>query len=303
MGRQVYNPHWFQLPWLVEVPTRSSREDVHGQKRLWHAALSSMQCSPVEETSQAVLAEEIAQAAAAADGANRTAETWLAQTRQRLAAEETITCDDWQECGAGLAIQLVLLRPGPMRFRSWSTDLPGLPPVVWWAAATLCGWFHGYRSLEKRFRGSDKLQEFLATRALAVSWGSEDPPVLPRCQHGPLERAQDNGCFALTWRGSPVIRKPWHSRAKWYNADLADVTVGSAARSIATQLGWSCLERWLVLPERRIPIAGDGQVSVHGEALVVIGRKSMRLANGVDIEECLDPGRSRRDLAIEAGGS
>ncbi len=299
-GIRSLNANWLQLPWLVGVPTRSSREDANGQNRLWHAALSSMQCSTVEDKSPVALAEKIAQAASA-DGVDRTAGNWLTQTRRILAAEETITCDDWHECGAGLAIRLVLLRPDPMRFKLWSTDLPGLPPAVWWAAATLCGWYHGFRSLDKRFRGSAKLQEFLATRALAVSWGSDDPSVLPRCQHGPLERARDNGCFALTWRDCSVIRKPWHSRAKWFNADLADVNVGSAARGLATQLGWKCLERLLVLPERRIPILGDGQVSVDGDALVVTGRKSLRLANGVEIEERLDPDRFRRDLATEAG--
>ena len=300
-GATSLNANWLQLPWLVETPTRPVPDDGNGQERLWYAALSCMRYPTAENKSPVVLAEEIAQAAAAADGAGRTAENWLAQTLRILAAEKTITCDDWQECGAGLAIRLVLLRPHPMRFTSWSTDLPGLAPAVWWAAATLCGWYHGYRSLDRRFRGNAKLQEFLATRALAVSWGSDDPSVLPRYQHGPLERARDNGCFALTWRGCSVIRKPWHSRARWYSADLADVTVGSAARGLASQLGWPCLERWLVLPERRIPIMGDGQVSVDGDALVITGRKSLRLADGVDIEERLDPDRFHRDLATEAG--
>ena len=49
------------------------------------------------------------------------------------------------------------------------------------------------------------------------------------------------------------------------------------------------------------PILGDGQVSVDGDALVVTGRKSLRLANGVEIEERLDPDRFRRNLATEAG--
>ena len=76
---------------------------------------------------------------------NRTAETWLDRTRRIIKTEETIACDDWRRNGAGLAIRLALLRPEPVTFKSWSKELPGLPPAVWWAAAILCGWRHGYR--------------------------------------------------------------------------------------------------------------------------------------------------------------
>ena len=212
-GTRRLDAQWLQLPWLVHDLSGPARDDADNQEGLWRAALRCMQWSTVGDTSPGALAEGIAQAACR-DGRNQTAETWLDGTRRLVAAEEPLTCDGWQQNGAGLAIRLALLRPDPLRFKSWSRDLPDLPPAVWWAAATLCGWRRGYRALDKKFRGGASLQEFLATRALAASWPSGDSVVLPPSQQTPLERLREDGCFTLTWRGHPVLRKPWHTRAR-----------------------------------------------------------------------------------------
>ena len=193
---------WLELPWLARDLSGPARDDADDQQGLWRAALRCLQWSTVESRSPGALAERIAQAACE-DGKNRTAETWLDRTRRIVAAEETITCDGWRENGAGLAIRLALLRPEPMRFKSWATDLPGLPPAVWWAAATLCGWRHGYRLLDRKFRGDAGLQEFLATRALESSWPGGDSAALPPSQQSSLERTGEDGYFTLTWRGLP----------------------------------------------------------------------------------------------------
>ena len=261
-GTRRLDAQWLQLPWLVHDLSGPARDDVDDQEGLWRAALRCMQWSTVGDMSPGALAERIAQVACQ-DGKNRTAERWLDRTRRIVAAEETITCDGWRQNGAGLAIRLALLRPEPMRFKSWSTDLPGLPPAVWWAAATLCGWRHGYRALDNKFRGDARLQEFLTIRALGASWVHGDSAVLPPSQQSSFERTREDGCFTLTWRGHQVLRKPWHSRAKWYSADLTDVTVGRAARDLAGQLQWSCLERRLALPIGRVGTVGSGHLFVE----------------------------------------
>ena len=299
-GTRRLDAPWLQLPWLVRDLSGPAPDDADNQEGLWRAALRCMQWSTAGDKSPGALAERIAQAACL-EGGNRTAETWLDRTRRIVSAEETITCDGWRQNGAGLAIRLALFRPEPMRFKSWIKDLPGLPPAVWWAAATLCGWHHGYRALDKKFRGGGSLQEFLATRALEASWPSGDSAALPPAQQSPLERTREGGCFTLTWRGRPVVRKPWQSRAKWYSADLTDVTVGRAARDLAGQMGWPCIERRLPLPEGRVRTAGSGNLYLDRDDLVVNGEKSLLVPLGVDVDERFDPGEFRRRLATEAG--
>ena len=194
------------------------------------------------------------------NGENRTVAAWLEQTRRLVSAEEPTSCDGWRQGGAGLAIRLALLRPDPLRFKSWSSDLPSLPPVVWWAAAILCGWRRGYRELDKNFRGDASVHEFLAARALAASWPGGDSAALLPSQRSSLERLHEDGYFTLTWRGRPILRKPWNPRARWYSADLTDLAVGKAAGELADRMDWPCLERRLTLPEGRIPSAGSGHL-------------------------------------------
>ncbi len=291
---------WFQPPWLVGDFSRSGNDNADDQTVLWQAALQCMRCPNVVDKSPADLAEQIAREAGLGSG-NEAARTWFERTRALVAGEATIKCDGWRLNGAGLAIWLVLLRPDPLKFRTWAKDLPGMPPGVWWAAATLCGWRHGYRTLDRNFRGNAASQEFIAMRALEASWPNGDSAALPQSHLSTLGRADENGSFVLTWRGHAVIRKPWRSRAKWYNADLTNATVSSAARNLAGRLEWPCIQRWLVLPEGRVETTGNGSIDADGDALVVRGAKSLRLPTGTDVEERLDPDAFRLQLATEAG--
>ncbi len=292
--------NWLKPPWLVHDLSGTARDNEDDQVRLWRAALRCMRWSTTGDKSPGAIAEKIAREACL-DGANRTAETWLDQTRRIVAAEETITCENWRQNGAGLAMWLALLRPEPMRFKSWARDLPGLPPAVWWGAAMLCGWRHGYRILDKKFRGDASLQEFLATRALKASSPSGGPEVLPPSQQSTIARTPADGCFTLSWCGHPVIRKQWRSRAKWYITDLTDDAARDAARNLAGQLGWPCLDQWLTLPDGRVPTLGSGRLFVDGENLVVEGKKSLRLPSAVSVEERFNPDEFRHQLATEAG--
>ena len=133
-GARVLDAQWLQIPWLVHHLSGPANEVVDHREQLWRSALRCMQWPIAADKSPHALAEKIARTACL-DRTNRTVETWLDRTRRIISADETITCDGWRENGAGLAIRLALLRPEPIRFKSWNRDLPGLPPAVWWAAA------------------------------------------------------------------------------------------------------------------------------------------------------------------------
>ena len=291
---------WLQLPWQFDQLKEPARVDADDQERLWRAALRCMRWPTAGNSAPGALAEKIAEAACH-NGTNPTADTWLDRTLRIIAADETIACAGWRQNAAGLAIQLALLRPDPMRFKSWNRNLSGVPPGVWWAAATLCGWRHGYRDLDKEFRGDANLREFVAAGALEASRPGGDLEALPPFQQPPLEQAHEDGCFTLTWRGQPVVRKPWKSRAKWYAADLTDNSTYEAALALASRLEWPCIERRLSLPEGRVDTLGGGRLSVDGEAIVVEGEKILRLPKDINVEEQFDHEEFRNRLATEAG--
>ncbi len=291
---------WLELPWLFDHLTGPGRDEAGDQAKLWRAALLCMRWPSAGNISAGALAEKIAEAARH-NGTNATADTWLDRTLRIISANETITCTGWRQNAAGLAIRLALLRPDPMRFKAWNRDLSGVPPAVWWAAAILCGWRHGYRDLDKEFRGDAVLQEFVATSALEASQPDGNLEALPPSQQPSLEQAHEDGCFTLTWRGRPVVRKPWKSRAKWDATDLTDNAACEAALALASRLEWPCIERRLSLPEGRVDTLGSGRLSVDGEALVVEGEKSLRLSKNVSVEEQIDLEEFRTRLSTEAG--
>ena len=101
--------NWLKPPWLVRDLSDTARDGENDQDRLWRAALRCMRWSPAGDKSPGAVAEKVARGACL-DVTNRTAETWLDQTRRIVSAEETITCDNWRQNGAGLAIWLALLR-------------------------------------------------------------------------------------------------------------------------------------------------------------------------------------------------
>ncbi len=280
-GARALRASWLDLPWLVG----NRRDDpVDAQAALWRAAVSVM-CSPTAQgNSPSQLAEKIAQTASRSS-AMTMADAWARQTQRLVAAEEPLSCMNWRERGAGLAIQLALLRPEPMSFKAWSKDLPNLPPAVWWGAAALCGWRHGYRALDVRFRGDANLQKFHAIQALAASWKGDVSAVIPDdlLSHV-LRRKEDGDCFSLTWGSTTVFRKPWHPRARWFNADLTDAATAKSARDLASRLKWPCLR---AAP----PVDGNGSLFVEG----------MELPVDLSAAEWLDHDEFRRQLAVEAG--
>ena len=285
---------WLRFPWCDDPKPVAG----DGETQLWRAAVTSLRSPTAAGKSPSQLAETIAEIACD-EGRCETTENWLRRTRRIVSAE-----DSFERCenDAGLAIQLVLLRPEPMDFRTWSRELPWLPPGVWWAAAVLCGWRHGYRSLDRRFRGTAVLRELLATRALAVSWASPGDIPLPTAQRTSLEWRREDGCFSLIWGERQVLRKRWHARAKWYTADLSDATVEKAARQLARELGWECFTQRLQLQDVRIPLSGAGSLELDGNRyLVATGHVDLELPARARLADELDKDGFRRALASEAG--
>lgn len=168
---------WLKFPWLSYDDADSSPQSAGDQNRLWRAAVECMQPGN-DDVTPTELAERIA-LAASVDAPNPLAEAWLHQTRRLLAHEERLSSQESLDNGPGLAIQLALLQPGSVGFRTWTASLPNLPAPAWCAASTLCGWRLGYRLLPRILRGTPEFQRTLSTHALAASWPDGTAPLPP----------------------------------------------------------------------------------------------------------------------------
>ena len=157
---------WLEFPWLSRADAAPPSDD---EARLWRAAVACMLWDrDSDSTAPAELAARIADAASR-DAPNPTAGAWLDRTLRLLAYEDRLSSGETLQNGPGLAIQLALLRPGPVSFGTWSASLPDLPPAVRCAGAALCGWQRGYRLLPGSMRGTPEFQKSLPVRALAAS--------------------------------------------------------------------------------------------------------------------------------------
>ena len=107
-----------------------------------------------------------------------------------------------------LAIQLVLNRPDPGRFKTWFTDMPGLPPAVAWSAAALCGLLRGHRRLDSSFRGEAIQRELLSVHAMRVSNGAARNVAWPSVKANAPAWRRDGEAFVLSWDGRDFSRKP-----------------------------------------------------------------------------------------------
>lgn len=201
---------WLHLPWMEEAEHAS--ED-NAQEALWRASLRVLQCPGANGKSPVQLARAIAQKASRS-ATDQVVDGWLRHSLRILSAEERITIDGSRHNAAGLAIQLALLRSEPGRFETWSKDLPGLSPAVWWAGAVLCGWRCGYRALHNPFRGDRSQQEYLSVRSLAVTWNGGGAGILPASQQSSLVFHRDRAGFSFMWGENTVLERPWNDRLR-----------------------------------------------------------------------------------------
>ena len=247
---------WRFPPWTSPADNAQPRDF---QDRLWLAAVDVLRRRSIDgRAPPRALAEQIAHAAVRPGSASdeASASDWLRATHGILRAESTIDLDGWRACPVGMAVQLVLTRPEPTRFKTWHQDLPSLPPAVWWSAAVLCGLHHGYRKLDTRFRGTAEQQAFIAVHALRAC--AETGIRWPSLSGEPRWRRAADG-FELLWGNRTIAHKPDKAHGKWYAASFDDAKVRDSAMHVAKDLGWSCCwSRRLDLPKgSRMPFAGS----------------------------------------------
>ena len=194
--RRPMSARWLRMPWL-------GRDEDNAQlsqnQRLWQAAVRVMQW-PCDQGSARNIAEKIAAEATRA-GPNPKEEAWLEETRKLLRGDITLPFDG--DCPPGLAIQMALCRPDPMRYVTW-TDFrtAAREPSVLWGGAILCGWRHGYAMLDKSLRGDLATRLAIGDRAARAA----TPPV----RHMSFDRndrvrpgVQDQ-TFTLEFHGGPL---------------------------------------------------------------------------------------------------
>ena len=246
---------WRFPPWTSPPADAGQPRDL--QDRLWLAAVDVLRRRCVDGgVPPRALAEQIADAAVRLGSSPDDASDWLRTTQRILRADSVIEIDGWRACPVGMAVQLVLTRPEPTRFKTWHQDMPSLPPAVWWSAAVLCGLHHGYRRLDVRFRGRTEQRAFIAAHALREC--TETRIQWPSLSGKPYWRRVADG-FSLLWGDKTIAHKPDKAHGKWYAADFDDAKVRDSAMRVAKDLGWSCC--WsprLHLPKgSRMPYSGS----------------------------------------------
>ena len=270
---------WRFPPWTSPVGAKQPRDL---QERLWLAAMDVFRRRPINGGAPArALAEEIADAAERLGSSFGEATDWLQTTRRILRGESDIELDGWRECPVGLALQLVLTRPEPTRFKTWHQVLPNLPPAVWWSAAALCGLHHGYRKLDIRFRGEPEQRAFIAVHALRTCTRTDI--CWPSLAGEPHWRRAADG-IELLWGDTMIAHRPYKAHGKWYAASFDDVKVRDSAERVAKELGWSCWTHQLVLAKgSRLLFSGslkahDGENQIQKSASGRIPEARARMA-------------------------
>ena len=298
-------PWWRFPPWSGWSGFSDRPVQASSQERLWLAAAQTFRQMPTKSRVEELeVVHQIAQIASEwGDAADPSAiRTWQDSTRRMLAGMSPISLKRWRDCPVGIALQLVLARPEPIRFKGWFKDRPDLPPAIAWSAAALCGLLHGYRRLDKDFRGGPVQREVLSIRALHLSGGAGET-VWPTVRGAKPSWRKDSNGYTLYWGERDYALKQENSRGKWIAADFQDKPVLEAAKGIARKLSWECLSREINLADRSIPIDGNGSFELvdSPKQLVVQGHMRMTLPDDVKVKEVLDLKRFRQLIAVESG--
>lgn len=297
---------WWGVPPWEQRPDDVGRRGL--QDRLWWAAAEVFrgQASGARVDSRELamrIHEEVLRGRAGGDSRGETT-AWLDATTRMLRAESVVQLQDWRRCPVGIAIQLVLARPAPARFKTWFKDMPQIPPGIAWSAAALCGLLHGYRGLDVQFRGEALQRELLSIRALSLAGGGSCGIRWPTVQVERPRWRRVGGNIIMAWGGRDFFTATEHARGRWFGADFRDARVRDSALKLATAREWPCIFSELVLRNVRIACAGSGTVRpVSGsEARVEVqGEVRMRLPGNEVVEKGIDVDGFRRLVATEAG--
>ena len=290
-------PWWEFPPWIHITPETA----VEPETAWWLAGTEVLRDRIGRGDDPTSAAESIATAATHRGIPTARAAEWLDSTRSILRSESGICLERWREEPVGLAIQLALLRPDPVRFASWTRDLSELPPAVWWSAAALCGLHRGYRRLPAEYRGTAAQQAILSVQALRVSASISERLRWPIVDDGQPGWRRDSGDFALLWGEQEFDRKTESPRGEWLSLDFDDPqTLEQAARAAKT-LQWDCVHRRLRLDRGRLSVSGPGTLSLHDRELRVSGGVEIRFPQSARVDEMLDVGEFRKLLATAPG--
>ena len=299
VAAEKVNAHWCALPPWIQTANQRISDAGNSQSQLWQAATDVFAAASTD-ASYRRLAEATAEAAPMSKQAVR----WLESTLRILRAESTIKLDQWHRRPVDVAIQLVLTRPEPARFKTWLRDMPGLPPAIWWSAAILCGLLAGYRKLDCKFRGSAKQQEALAVHAFRTCGGNEKI-TWPSVSGKPcwVNRGDD---FVLRWGEQELAQLPAQNRSKWLSADLDSPELTLAATRLAKRLEWPCLDRQISFRKPCQMETDINDIRFEGDSLTVLRPTALRLPqsafhNDVAIEDKLNVPKFRHLLVAGPG--
>ncbi len=283
---------WWQFPPWLPPPGDLPPLDLHNA--LWLAAVSAFKDHSSSPVPPGGLAEEIAAGSLRFGPQEDAVSEWLQATQSILRAESTIEPDRCRACPVGVAIQLVLTRPEPMRFKSWFKEMPTMPPAVAWSAAVLCGLYHGYRKLDTRFRGKAKEEcAFTAVHALRACASNEIRwPFLA----GEPNWRREEGGFVLRQGNIKIAHMSARERGHWYVANFDDAKTKGDAERVAKDLGWPC-QTLKLEKSSRVPYSGKME-NRDGE-LVTQGPVAIQLPPGYTIE--FDIKSFRHQIAVGAG--
>ncbi len=298
--------NWWRFPpWMPEAHSiRGDNITIKGaQEHLWLAAIEAFKSRSRLRSSE--IAERISGIALMkidCPDEKSLVEDWIRTTQKVLSANTSIRHDNWRSMPVGLAIQLVLTRPEPARFKSWLCDDDiSLPPAVAWSAAALCGLFHGFRRLDTYFRGPSSQQEIIAIQAMRMcSEGTEFQWPSMTDDEATWRRESEN--FILQWAGRDFVSKRQKERGQWFASNFNDPAVQRSAVSIAKHFNWPCVSRFLNLEAGRRHWDGPGEIENIKRTLKVHGgRIRLRLEQPDRIEERVDQRDFLHMTAIEPG--
>ena len=288
---------WRHPPWSKTQGFRSA----DAQECLWMAAADVFGSTDCRGSSEAV--DKIAEAAVEYACGEIVGETksWQRATHKILRSDALIRHDDWRERPVGLAIQLVLSRPEPTAFKTWfEDDQAQLPPGVAWSGAVLCGLWHGYRRLDRRFRGQPVQREVFAVQTMR-SCADDGGTGWPGLSSDPPTWRKEGGNFVLTWGGREFACKREQERGKWYASDLQDDRVRQAAIKLAKRLAWPCVTRVVSFKPGVKPLAGSGTLEVGRQVVKARGNVRVQLSPQDTIEEDIEEDAFRHLIVVEPG--
>ncbi|PRQ05087.1 alpha-ketoglutarate-dependent dioxygenase AlkB [Enhygromyxa salina] len=281
----VEAPWLAELPWRVPDSERLARRDP--DTVLWSAACRVAQ-TWTDRASTALVAAITEASIAAAPELTDPLLAWGRDTRSILRAERDLDTDAGFAVGA--ALQLVLTRSAPERYKTWARDHRAIPPAVWWTGALLSGLLCGYRDLATTFRGNQSLREFLAHKLLE-----------PEGAAARLSWTFSNDRIHFLANGQTFTTKPRTARSHWYNASLDNERNHAAALALVKQLGWPCVVRELVLRDQVLGIRGGGSLEVTESELRTAGHVRLSIPRDVEIQDSVDHVAFRRSLVTQGG--